>query len=321
MKKLILFLLVSLNVFAYNINQYAPKSGRILKEDNTIVNQADIMRNMEYTTFKLRVATFQIPGYSWIDKFGKNPDLDTADQPEEIWELGGEYPWGNDLGETLYVSSSDDLDNQEIEFSCLTIDGNGNWNKETFTQVINGQTKTALIPPSGNPVVRCNRMESLANFGDDILGIVYAYYDTTVSSGTPDDITKVLSAIVNGSNQTKQLTYTVPTGYVGFLMRGEAGIGRGSGTDQVDMAYKSRRFGKVFKSKKDFTLMTSGNSTYKDERMVWDPVPSRTDLSVQSTLVTGNNMTSWGTFDILLIEEDYLSDAFLAIIGQVKRVD
>jgi len=278
-----------------------------------------ILQNAE--PWKLSIAKYKIPGYTWVDKFGRNSDLDTGTQPETIWELGGVYPWGNDSGETMYISSSNDTDTQSVEFSVLTIDANDNWNLEVFKQQVAGQTKTQLLPPSGDPVVRIFSMENEGN--TDIAGILYAYYDSTVNNGTPNDLTAVLSVIFNGSNQTKQLNYTVPTGYVGFLIRGEAGVGRGAGTDQVALSYRSRRFGKVFKTKKDFTLMTGGASIYKDERSIPDPIPAKTDLSIMTTFVSANNMTVWGTFDILLIEEDVLEaerPGYLDLIGQIRRV-
>lgn len=273
-----------------------------------------------YMDFKLKVSMGLIPGYSWVDKFGSNPDVDTATVPETLWEFGGVYQWGNDTGETLYVSSSSALDTQLIEFYTYTIDGLGNWNLEVFEQTINGQTKTDLAPPSGNPIVRIHRTENMADAGGDIIGTVYVYQDTTVTAGVPDDLTKVLSGIINGANQSKQLTYTIPTGYVGFLFRGEAGVTKAVGTNEADFAYRSRRQGKVFKEKKDFGVMTDGSNFYVDVRTFPDPVPAKVDLEMRVTNVSANNMAAWGTFDILLVEEEYLSDAYLTAIGQERRV-
>ncbi len=50
--------------------------------------------------------------------------------------------------------------------------------------------------------------------------------------------------VINGANQTKQLTYTIPSGYWGFLWRGEAGITKSGATSEADFAYISRRQGK-----------------------------------------------------------------------------
>ena len=253
---------------------------------------------------ELRVSLGIQNGMKIIDKFGSNPSLASGDTKEYLWELGGDYSWGNDTGETLYISSSNTGDTQDIVVSVLTTpDGGTTFNEEEVTVTLEGQTQKAIVTPSGDPVVRCWRMENEADFGNDILGIVYAYYNDTVIAGVPQNQNKILAVIVNGSNQTKQLMYTIPSGYWGFLWRGEAGATRQNGIDEVDFAYKSRRFGKVFKEKKDFGVMTSGSNNYLDLRPFPDIIPPKTDLAIIKANATASNMGAWATFHILLIEE------------------
>ena len=269
----------------------------------------------------LEVTKFKKPGYTWVDKFGSNTDVDTASTPETLWEYGGVYPWGNDTGDDLYISSSDDGDTQDVELLIQTIDVNGNWNESTVTKTLVGQTPVLVSAD----VVRCQRMENDSDFGDDFAGEVYAYYDNTdVILGVPQTASNVLSYVNNGANQTKQLVYTIPTGYVGFLFRGEAGISKAANQpNEGDFAYRSRRFGKVFKEKKDFAVMTTGSNNYVDVRVFPDPIPAKTDLEMRVINVTANDMSAWGTFDILLIDEDVLEaerPGYLDLIGQIKRV-
>jgi len=253
---------------------------------------------------ELRVSLGIQNGMKIIDKFGSNPSLTSGDTKEYLWELGGDYSWGNDTGETLYISSSNTGDTQDIVVSVLTTpDGGTTFNEEEVTVTLEGQTQKAIVTPSGDPVVRCWRMENEADFGNDILGSVYAYYNDTVIAGVPQNQNKILAVIVNGSNQTKQLMYTIPSGYWGFLWRGEAGATRQNGIDEVDFAYKSRRFGKVFKEKKDFGVMTSGSNNYLDLRPFPDIIPPKTDLAIIKANATASNMGAWATFHILLIEE------------------
>jgi len=270
--------------------------------------------SFESIPFKLAVTMGLYPKFSWVDKFGANKNISPGTVPETLWEFGGVYPWGNDAGEPIYISSSNPADNQIVEILAYKLIGS-DWVTETIPFQVQGQTKTQVIIPGGYDIVRAHRCESAADAGGDIQGTVYVYYDTTVTGGIPDDLTKVLTGIVNGANQSKQLTYTVPSGYVAFLFRGEAGVTRSQGTDECDFAYVSRREGKVFKEKKDFGVMTTGSNFYVDERTFPDPIPEKTDLGINVLNVSGNNMGAWGTFDILIIEKDFFSEAYLNALG------
>ena len=138
------------------------------------------------------------------------------------------------------------------------------------------------MTPSGDPVVRCYRIESNADFGDDFAGDVYAYYNDTVVAGIPQTQSKILSYAPSGvnKNQSKQLMYTIPSGYWGFLYRGEAGITRGGSSNECEFSYLSRRKGQVFKEKKDFGVTNQGNPYYVDLRPFQDIIPPQTDLAI-----------------------------------------
>ena len=114
--------------------------------------------------------------------------------------------------------------------------------------------------------------------------------------------------------------YTIPLGKVGCLYRGEAGtlLDANPSAAQTFMKgyYQSRRYGKVFKIKKAISSMTSGNSNYQDPRSFPDIIPSLTDIKL--TIVdVGEDMGAWGTFDILLVDENVFPTTYLQAIGQV----
>jgi hypothetical protein len=221
------------------------------------------------------------------------------------------------LGDDLYISSTDNTDTQLISLLIYQVDGNGNWNWSTIETTLQGQTPVLVA----SNVARCHRMENEADAPNNILGIAYAYYDNTdVVAGEPQTQSNILSLIVNGANQSKQATFTIPTGYVGFLYRGEAGVLRTRDV-AVDLAYVSRRVGKVFKQKKDFGLVTNGDNNYADRRVFPDPIPSKVDFELRVLSTTTNGIAAWGAFDVLLVEESLLSDAYLTAIGQIRRVE
>lgn len=161
----------------------------------------------------------------------------------------------------------------------------------------------------------------MANDDDtlNIQGILYCHADSGAVAGVPD--LALTTTIINGANnQTLFCGYTVPRGKVGVLFRGEFGLelegNAGSLAEFAKAAYYSRRFGKLFKIKKVITLLVGGNSSYMDTRTFTDIIPSMTDIKLTAQEVS-QTMGLWGTFDMLLIDEDMFYDKYLKAIGQV----
>lgn len=259
--------------------------------------------------YKLEVSKGNVSGTSVIDKFGENPDVDTNSAPEDIWEFGGTYVFSADNTADIISLSSDDA-GDTMDISVLGLDING----EQVTQIITlqGQTRVALT----TSLWRVFRIENEGDASEDIAGTIYCYAGTTNTSGTPSGGSIVKAIIDDGNNQTQMAIYTIPLGKVGFLWRGELGASRSNASGSAVCDYRSRRYGKVFKIKKRIALSNSGSSIYQDSRSFPDPIPALTDIKLVIESVSANDMGFFGTLDILLIDEDQLSDAFLAAIGQ-----
>ena len=72
----------------------------------------------------LDISMGRIPGYSVIDKFGENPEIDTGSTPEDIWELGGLYIYdANNTAPIVSLISDNALDTQVISITGLDING------------------------------------------------------------------------------------------------------------------------------------------------------------------------------------------------------
>ncbi len=267
-----------------------------------------IINDLEIGT-GLSVSMGKKQGYSVVDKFGENPDVDTGSTPEDIWEFGGLYPydtWGT--APIQYVSSSDNGDTgQTISVQGLDITGKAVTQEITTT----GQAIVTLT----TPLWRVYRMANESNEGLDLTGILYCHTDPTPTNGVPSDAS-VRSIITNGNNQTLQALYTIPLGKVGFLYRGEFGMSRNQTSGAARCAYYSRRVGKVFTIKKRIDIVNQGSSTYIDKRSFPDAIPALTDIRMTVESVTANNAGVYGAFDIMLVDENKLSKSFLKAIGQ-----
>lgn len=253
-------------------------------------------------SFNLKVNQGLIPGHSPIDKFGENPDIDTATTPEDVWEYGGLYTYDADGTAPIVSLVSDAADTVPIRVQGLDIDGVLTDQTVTLT----GTTRVALTTPLW-------RVFRMSNEGTaDLSGTCYCYTGT----GNVPGAGEVRAIIDDGNNQTLMALYTVPANKVGFLYRGEFGASRALTTAEVQGAYYSRRYGKVFKIKKRINISNAGSSIYQDERSFPDVIPALTDIKLTVESVSANNIGVFGTFDILLIDEELFPDSYLTAIGQ-----
>lgn len=251
------------------------------------------------------VSEGRVAGYSTLDKFGFIELVTTITDPETLWEGGGVYIYSTSA-DIVSLASSDGTDTQDIEIQGLDAEG------EEVIQTIT-LSGTARVPLT-TALYRVYRMQ---NMGDtDLEGTVFCYTGTgTVPTiGDPE----VRCIIDNGNNQTLMALYTIPLGKVGFLYRGEVGVSFTAGpqaTDYAKVDYRSRRNGGVFKIKKRVTLITTGASIFQDARSFPDVIPALTDIELYIEEVSAS-MGMWGTFDILIVDEDQLEADFLTAIGQ-----
>jgi len=256
----------------------------------------------------LAISMGRAPGYSFVDKYGVNPSVTTATDPEDIWEFGGVYPFST-TADIVSLSSSDNGDDQKIEIYGLTLAGVEV--KQTLT--LTGQTVVELT----TDLWRVYRMINVGT--TSLAGTVYCFSGTTVTAGVPSGASVVKAIIDDGNNQTLMCVYTIPAGKVGFFIRAEVGMQYTSGffasAAFAALSYKTRRKGKVFIVKKSVSLMSSGSSNFQDERPFPCPIPAMTDLKLSVDEVSAE-IGVWGTFDILLVDEAKFTAAYLTGIGQ-----
>ena len=271
-------------------------------------NEKIMGMSMEFP-FNLALSMRGIPGYDIVDKFGVNPAITTASDPEDVWEFGGIYNY-DDFGTApiLYLSSSDNADTQTISVLGLDIDGN----EVEQTVVLTGQTNANL----STPLWRVYRMENESE--TDIAGVVYCHTDPTPTAGVPAGI--AVRAIINDdNNQTLMALYTIPKGKIAFLFRGEIGLeftgSPGAGTNYATVDYRSRRLGKVFKTKKRVSCISAATSIIQDVRSFPDLIPALTDIKITAQEVS-EDLGVWATMDFLLIDETEFTEEFLQSIGQ-----
>lgn len=240
--------------------------------------------------FCQRLAEGAIAGYSFIEKFGENPEITQTTDPEDIWDGGGIYTWST-TADIDRLSSSDNSDTQSI----MVVGLDANWEEVIQFVTLTGQTPVALT----TTLIRVYRMRNMGT--NNIAGDVYCFVNGSTTGGIPDTTSDIRAMIRGDNNQTLMCIYTVPADKTGYLCNGWAAISRAGGVVAVtgEFSARSRLFGGVFAVQARSACMTTGNSGW--DRMYRPPlqIPARTDILLRSEFVSDDCAMSGG-FTVIL---------------------
>ena len=263
------------------------------------------------TSFIEKVSMGMLPGFSYMSKYGVNKEITKSSFPEDVCEQGGQYIYdAKNTAPIKYICSSDPLDSgKEIEIKGLDINGDEVTQKAT----LDGQNNVELT----THLYRNYRMKNRSN-GLDILGTVYCHTDDAPTNGVP--VPDKIRAIIDGANnKTLMALYTVPKGKVAFWYKFEVGVelegNTGALAEYARSHFEVRPLDEVFSCEKSVTTMIGGNPIYSDERVFKSAITALSDIRIR-VIEVSETMGVWGTFDLLLVDEDLFSDEYLASIEQ-----
>jgi len=176
--------------------------------------------------------------------FGQNPAV--AGTLEDIWSFGGRHTEIATAAE-LKVSSSSGSDTFNVEIEGLDAD----WNPQTVTQALAGQTETAV--GSGVTWIRVLSMHNVSAV--PAVGDVYCYLDDTVAGGIPQTQTKVQLKMPIGFERSMAARQSVPLGKRGNIIQ-IAGYISAAQASEGRLMY--RKFGEVAEVRRIFNIYFSG---------------------------------------------------------------
>lgn len=250
--------------------------------------------------FLIDVAKGLVKGHTVMHKFAENPEIGLG-QTEDLWDFGGDYTWSAGVDIT-HISSGHADDDQDVQVLGLGAD----WSIVDQTATLDGQNKVEL----DTPLRRAFRMQNRGT--TDLQGVVYCYEDDTVTAGVPDTDSKVRAVIVVGNNKTLMSMFTVPADVTGFCLQFRVGITRGGGATGISRGVtKVRPFEGVFTTEDIFNMNSAGTSTVVAPFLIPLAIPQKSDLKVRVDS-NANGVAIGGTYDLLLIENEYLPAEFLA---------
>ena len=250
----------------------------------------------------LAIVKGDVPGTTYVHKFGNAPDFDSADGVVTVWD--GANDGGLNQQEYVYstnpiidsISSSDNADTQTITVQGLDT----NWELHTQDAILTGQTRKAL----DTPLIRCFRMFNKPPT-TELQGNVYVYENTGLSGGVPTDTTKVRAMITLGNNQTLMSVYTIPANNTGYMRDWFASTAGANKDTSYITVLKARPFGGVFQTKHVSSLNDNGTSSYQHRYVEPEKFAPKTDVEMRVSIAeTNKNQASISAgFDVVLVED------------------
>ena len=274
-----------------------------IKSDGTLVAVgASDAGNLKVTNAEdgLAIASGEVPGKTFIHKFGAAPDFDESDGYVSIWDGADD---GNIAQMNYVYSTAADIDSVSSENAgdtqVVQLQGlDGAYTLTTQTVTLNGQNRVAL----STPLIRIFRMKNTGS--TDNVGHVYCYVNTAISGGVPIDTTKVRAVIQPGNNQTLMALYTIPLGYVGYMRDWYASTAGASRNSSYVIELRARPLGGVFQLKHVAALSDDGTSYIQHTYVEPEVFGGMVDLEMRAymTLSSASSAAVSAGFDIVLVE-------------------
>lgn len=234
--------------------------------------------------YYLRLAKGLVPGATFVQKFGRNPQVDNGGF-EPIWDGATEYAFQTSA-QTLLVKSSDrDDDDGDTGARTMRIEGlDANYDEISETITLNGQTNVT----SANSYLRVHRMYVLtAGSSEQNEGDITARFSTT------NDLGAKISRNSGGENQTLMAIYTVPAGKTAYLKHWFFG----QKNQDSSIRLRVREHGKVFQTKAFF----DSEDTFDVEYTSFLKIPEKSDILIDAKAQTGSHEMNAG-FDLILVD-------------------
>lgn len=244
--------------------------------------------------FLLRIGMGLVSGYSFVNKFGRNPDLDTGANGEDIWSQGGLYTFLS-VAATLYVTSTDDTDTKEITVQGL----DATWAFQEATVDLTGQTQAEI----GSGLTWLRVFRAFNSDSTPTLGDVYVAEQDTDTGGVPDTASKIKAKIDIYSQQTLMALYTVPLGKTGFVIDSYQTLNKIGATIGVNLRLYTRESGGVFRAVRILGVQSTGTSDFPYRPPFPDgPFPAKTDILIRGVAAANDADVSAG-FSVMLVDD------------------
>ncbi len=236
-----------------------------------------------------------IAGIIHINKFGRNPDIDTATVPEDLWDAGGVWvaPTAariHDLASTDVADTSAGTGAQSIEIQGL----DDNWELQSETLSLSGLANV----PTSNTYRRIFRMKvPLVGSGGTNAGDITA---TAQVDGT------VTAQVTASMAQTLMAIYTIPANKTGYMTSYYSSLN--SANPPADMIFSlgvkpdTDLSTSPWQTKHILGINLNGSGYIQHYFKPYMKITEKSDIRMQAVTVSDNNSDVSGCFDIILVD-------------------
>lgn len=274
-------------------------SGTVVALDTTPYNTTGNPLNIVNNSVGLEIAKGNVPGTSFIHKFGQAPDFDTGDLRVTVWDGANDgginamkytYSTTNDINS---LTSTNSTDTQVIEVQGL----GANYEPITQNATLAGSGYVGL----GSPLMRVFRMKNEGS--TDLAGQASVYVSGPTTGGVVNTNTNVRAIINDGNNQTLMAIYTIPSGVTGYMDTFYAVTAGAHKPTNFIIDVVHRTSGGVFQLKNRSALDDDGSSLNQRQYQVPEKIESMTDIEMrckisESTITAGDISAG---FDLILV--------------------
>ena len=175
----------------------------------SVVRGADLM---------LEIPMGNIPGYSLVNKFGRNSNV-ASGTTEEIWDGSVAYTFPTTATITHIRSAVDSATTQGATIEAQGLDAN--WDLVVQTKALDGTDSTTEVALD-TPLIRIFRIKVLDS----------SVMDEDIWAGATGMSAATANAIVQaGNNQTLMAIYTVPNGKTAYMTSWKAAVNPATNLD------------------------------------------------------------------------------------------
>ena len=245
-------------------------------------------------SFNLNISRGKVPGFSIIHKFGRNPQIDTTTDPEDIWDGGGIWvaPTQARIHQLTSTSAEDGAGTQTGALTLRILALDSKYNRIQEDLILNGQSNVPMV--RAYTMIYRMLILTAGSTGSNV-GVITA---------TADDDGSVTAQINTTNNLTGMAIYQIPSNVKGYMTNfyGSLADSGGSGAN-VDMQLLVQPFNGVFQVKQFHGLVAAGAAHFNHLFPVPFPLSALATVKMQAKTTSASSAVVSAGFDIILVED------------------